>query len=312
MIKIITESKDRVSNEVIEYLIAKGVSFKRINSDIFSSFSETISKADYVNGEIIWHRRAFIRLNPSEIQKYPFIYNVLDEEDVVNKFIEKKNCFKNTIYYGGYVKESQHNKLYDLYLANKFGLKVPSTLITNVKSELKGFKQIHNKIITKPIKDLIRFRSENYIYSSPGTFLIEEEHFDLLEEHFAISIFQEYIEKEIEIRVFYFDGFFFSMAIFSQNDEKTKIDFRNYNFEKQNRFTPFKLDKVIKKKIKKLLKYKKINTCSIDLILTPENEFVFLEINPQGQFGWLSKNCNYFIEKFIAQKLIFDNERISK
>ncbi|SDH94993.1 glutathione synthetase, ATP-grasp domain [Chryseobacterium taeanense] len=312
MIKIITESKDQVSNEVIEYLLAAGVRFRRINSDIFSSFSETISNTKESECEVIWHRRAFKQLNPSEIQKYPFTYKILDEQDVVNKFIEKKNYFENNIYYGGYIEESQHNKLYDLYLAKKIGLIVPDTIITNKKSELKAFKKDYAKIITKPIKDLIRFRNKNYIYSSPGTFLIEQEHIDFLDENFAISIFQQYIEKEIEIRIFYFDGIFFSMAIFSQNDERTKIDFRNYNYAKQNRFIPFKLENTIQKKLKELLKHKKINTCSIDLILTPENEFVFLEINPQGQFGWVSKNCNYYIEKFIAEKLMINDEKIIK
>lgn len=230
MIKIITESEDQVSNEVIEYILAKNGNIKRINSDIFLNFTETILNAgELYDFQVTWHRRAFKQLNPSEIQKYPFINQIFAEEDVVNKFLEKKNL-ENTCYYGGYIEESQHNKLYDLYLAKKFGLRIPNTIITNTKSELISFIERYKKIITKPIKDLIRFRNEKYIYFSSGTFLINKKDIDLLDEHFAISIFQEYIEKEIEIRVFYFDGTFFSMAIFSQNDEKTKIDFRNYNY----------------------------------------------------------------------------------
>ena len=46
-----------------------------------------------------------------------------------------------------------------------------------------------------------------------------------------------------------------------------------------------------------------INTGSIDLIYSLSNEYVFLEVNPQGQFDWLSKNCNYYIEKDIAELL---------
>jgi hypothetical protein len=47
-----------------------------------------------------------------------------------------------------------------------------------------------------------------------------------------------------------------------------------------------------------------MNTGSIDLILTPNGEYFFLEINPMGQYDWLSKNCNYYIEKDIAEMLI--------
>ena len=56
---------------------------------------------------------------------------------------------------------------------------------------------------------------------------------------------QEYIEKQFEIRVFFFNEMLFSMAIFSQNDMKTKVDFRNYNSERPNRCIPFV--KVLKK-----------------------------------------------------------------
>jgi D-alanine-D-alanine ligase-like ATP-grasp enzyme len=93
------------------------------------------------------------------------------------------------------------------------------------------------------------------------------------------------------------------MAIFSQNDPKTQIDFRNYNNENPNRNIPFKLPKKIEKKLKKIIKIKQLDSCSIDLIVTPENEFVFLEINPQGQFEWISYYCNYHIEKKIANHI---------
>ncbi len=46
-----------------------------------------------------------------------------------------------------------------------------------------------------------------------------------------------------------------------------------------------------------------LNSGSLDFIYTPEREFVFLEVNPVGQFDWLSTHCNYFIEKHIADEL---------
>ena len=42
------------------------------------------------------------------------------------------------------------------------------------------------------------------------------------------------------------------------------------------------------------------NTGSIDLILTPQGEYVFLEINPEGQFGMVSHPCNYYLEREMA------------
>jgi D-alanine-D-alanine ligase-like ATP-grasp enzyme len=47
-----------------------------------------------------------------------------------------------------------------------------------------------------------------------------------------------------------------------------------------------------------------LNSGSFDIIFTKQNKFVLLEVNPIGQFHWLSKNCNYKIEKIIANYLI--------
>jgi hypothetical protein len=54
------------------------------------------------------------------------------------------------------------------------------------------------------------------------------------------------------------------MAIFSQNDKKTKIDFRNYNAIKPNRTVPFKLPIRIEEKIVKFMKLVDMNWGSID------------------------------------------------
>jgi D-alanine-D-alanine ligase-like ATP-grasp enzyme len=46
-----------------------------------------------------------------------------------------------------------------------------------------------------------------------------------------------------------------------------------------------------------------LNCGSIDMIVTPKNEYVFLEVNPVGQFGMVSYPCNYNLEKKIAEYL---------
>jgi len=46
-----------------------------------------------------------------------------------------------------------------------------------------------------------------------------------------------------------------------------------------------------------------LNSGSIDILVTPNNEYVFLEVNPVGQFGMVSQPCNYYLEKRIAERL---------
>ena len=93
------------------------------------------------------------------------------------------------------------------------------------------------------------------------------------------------------------------MAIFSQNDEQTQLDYRNYNRVKPNRNIPYILPKDIETKLQKLMDKLDLNTGSIDMMVTTEGEYVFLEVNPTGQFGWVSENCNYYLEEKIAHCL---------
>ena len=90
------------------------------------------------------------------------------------------------------------------------------------------------------------------------------------------------------------------MAIFSQQKESTSIDFRNYDVKNPNRYVPFSIPKSIESKLKLFMKKLDLKTGSIDLIVTPNDEYVFLEVNPVGQFDFVSVNCNYYIEKEIA------------
>ncbi len=94
------------------------------------------------------------------------------------------------------------------------------------------------------------------------------------------------------------------MAIFSQNDDKTKVDYRNYNIEKPNRCAPYSLPQSVESKLFSLMKKIGLNMGSIDMIVTKNTEFVFLEVNPTGQFGWVSENCNYYLEQEIVNCLI--------
>lgn len=59
---------------------------------------------------------------------------------------------------------------------------------------------------------------------------------------------QEKLEKKYELRIFYLNGKMYPMAIFSQKDNQTQLDFRNYNWEKPNRMEPCKLNVDLKKK----------------------------------------------------------------
>jgi len=195
------------------------------------------------------------------------------------------------------------NKLEVLNEARKVGLKTPQTYICSTKSELINFIKEHKRIITKDINKPLFFYNKNLYYNTI-TKEVTKSIINKLPKNFTPSFFQCLIEKQFEIRVFYLDGNLYSMAIFSQNDSKTSIDFRDYNLQKPNRFVPYIVPENIRSKIVNLMKRLKLTTGSIDLIYDKNSEYIFLEINPIGQFSMVSNPCNYFLEKKVAQHLI--------
>lgn len=214
-----------------------------------------------------------------------FIYDTLNKKRHLNDF------FKSKI-----------NKNATLALAQECGLMIPHTKIITSKKELERFSQ-KNKIILKSVQELfyIKFQGE---YFCNYTEILSEESILNTSSNFFPTLFQEYIEKDFEIRVFYIDNCCFSMAIFSQNDKQTKTDFRKYNFKTPNRTVPYNLPQDIEEKINKLMTGLGLNSGSLDIIKTKKNEYIFLEVNPVGQFGMVSAPCNYFLEKRVANYLI--------
>lgn len=307
---IISEATDKVSDNVVEWLISLNKEVKRFNYEStidelgihLSSDSECTLNIDNFSSSSIWHRRARLNFIPNEFNSSPIINDLNKDQRIVNFFIEK-HLRETQNYVGSYVQEVENNKLNDLYAAKSVGFLIPETLVTNNKAELLNFYSHHSQVISKQLSALYNFQVNVEHLSSIGTTLITDKQIELLPDRFAITLFQKYIVKELEIRVFFFKDRFFSMAIFSQNDSKTQIDYRHYNTENPNRNIPFDLPLEIELKLKEFNQKTGHTTGSFDLILTPEGKYYFLEINPSSQFHWVSQNCNYYIEKEIAEIL---------
>jgi ATP-GRASP peptide maturase of grasp-with-spasm system len=319
MIFILSEETDHSTNEVIKWLKFYNKNFVRVNDvdkieleecsisskkQFFNLIISTKHSGDIlrVNSDKItayWYRRGDIRLNSSGIKniRHPAVtqFAITQIRDV-EEYLLYKLSLKKSI-----------NKLSDIFInkmiaidaASAVGLKIPETLITKNIDHVIKFKK-KGSIITKSFKE--GYININPIFLSGPTIKLENE---VLEKHttFNVSLFQDCIDKFADIRIFYLNSTFYAMAIFSQNDESTNVDFRNYNEEKPNRNVPFKLPKAVSTKLTKLIEKLQINSGSIDMVLDKKNNFYFLEVNPIGQFEMTSKPCNYLIQKEIAKEL---------
>jgi ATP-GRASP peptide maturase of grasp-with-spasm system len=198
------------------------------------------------------------------------------------------------------------NKMNNLIAAQKVGLLVPPSLITNRKKEVLLFIEKFKNVVTKPIDLTCVFYSETSTFCT-YTEQITKMDLNDYDDEIAFSLIQQNVEKLYELRVFYLKGKLYSAAIFSQQDSKTATDFRKYNIKKMNRMVTYNLNVEIKRKIIKLMKELQLDTGSIDIIKCTDGKYYFLEVNPVGQYDMISMPCNFHLSEIIASELIDKN-----
>lgn len=200
---------------------------------------------------------------------------------------------------------AEPNKLITARIAQECGFLTPDIYVTNHKTGLGKLMNKNTALITKALSDGMYFFDYRQKQSGYITYTEEYSKEDFEKEHdkFSPSLLQNAVEKQYELRIFFLEGKCFTSAIFSQNDEQTKTDFRKYNTERPNRTVPFQLPEEIELRIQQLFRKMELNTGSVDIMVDKQERYYFLEINPVGQFSMVSHPCNYYIEPQIAQYL---------
>jgi hypothetical protein len=194
------------------------------------------------------------------------------------------------------------NKLYALKTALDVGLLIPQTSIVNNKVDYIQFIQKEGpSCITKPIQNIAAYynkRSKSVLKMLTARVDGKE----IVGDIFFPTLLQNEIKKKFELRVFFICGDIYSVAIFSQLNTKTKLDFRNYDELNPNRISIYNLPGQIKDKITALMNLLNLSTGSIDMIFSESNEYIFLEVNPYGLFGQFT-NVGIDIAKIISKHI---------
>lgn len=192
-------------------------------------------------------------------------------------------------------------KSYQLQIANKVGLKIPDTLMSNIKTDITKFIKKHNeKTICKPflqkgwnqeIRRFVQIASEIRLSD------IDNEQ----EVRFCPQIYQEYIQKAYELRVVVLGDRCMTLKIDSQKNLESQVDWRG-DYLGNTEYSVYTLPDSIWQKIRKFMREMNLEFGCIDLICTPNGEYYFLEINQQGQFLWMEEICEEFnlLEEFCC------------
>lgn len=307
MILIVTYKEDYTADFLINKLNELGLAYFRLNTEDIEQHNYHITKDTNLSFEIdsyntftsVWYRR----LKLPEINTDPYLnaYLATEYEFLFSNLLHSINAKKwmslpDSI-------ERAENKILQLRLASSLGFTIPDTIVTNRKDIVKNFSENYKDtgIIIKPLfSGRIEYPVETQlIYTSEVTLnQIESlDEFDL-----SPCIFQEKISKSYEIRVTVVGEKAFAARVNSQENEKTKIDWRKDKLA----FTPYFLPKDIEKKCILLIQSLNLHFGAIDLIRSKNGTYVFLENNPNGQWAWVEMETAMPISKAIINFLYTD------
>lgn len=189
-----------------------------------------------------------------------------------------------------------------LHRAARFGFRVPPSLTTNDGDAVRRFRDaVGGEIIFKPLSSPSLGADDvdhaDRIVSSLGTTLITSEHEDMLDAVNELpGFFQRYVQKRYELRVTVIDDRVFAARIHSQDDERTRTDYRDFSAEID--YKAEILPPEVERRCRDFVHSYGLTFGALDLIFTPEGEYVFLENNPAGQF--------LFVEQLVPELRMLD------
>ncbi len=198
-------------------------------------------------------------------------------------------------------------KPYQLMVARQLGFFTPPTVITNSPEELEQFlREVNSDVACKALWTPGITLESNGKETGIALYTRRLKPEEVLK---AISnvkncpmIFQVYVDKAFELRITVVGKKVFACAIHSQKSERTKEDWRRYDLEN----TPheeYNLPGDIQQKCIQLVEHLGLAFGCIDMIITPSREYVFLEINPNGNWLWIEHLTGLPISETIAELL---------
>lgn len=180
-----------------------------------------------------------------------------------------------------------------LQRAANMGFNVPASVISNQPEEVKGFmghclEGMIFKTMSTPTLAADEVSDEERVANGLPTTVVDDEMADNLDSvRYMPCHFQEYIPKQYELRVTVIGEHIFAAKIHSQDDERTRTDFRDYSAEIL--YEKAELPELIAERCLQFVHSYGLNYGAIDLIVTPDEEYVFLENNPAGQFWFVQE-----------------------
>jgi glutathione synthase/RimK-type ligase-like ATP-grasp enzyme len=186
------------------------------------------------------------------------------------------------------------HKPYQLALAQRIGLEIPPTLMTNNIDEARTFWRVHDgEVVYKQFIALPDTWRETRRLTPD-----DQDQADAIQH--APVIFQKHVPAVADLRVTVVGGELFAAAADVRLSDYPQDVRMNLNAQYRAEGLP----SGVTKQLLELMRQLGLVYGAIDLRLTPDGRYVFLEINPAGQFLYIERATGQPIAAALARTLL--------
>lgn len=295
MFLIVTQSLDYTAN----YIINKYDDFDwfRLNVDRIQDYKIRITQNHWyiddgcrmisnMDIKAIYYRKPSL----PDLSKYEKRYHGMISRDIISIINGIVDSFSGTVITKPSILRKCDNKIYQLLTAKKYGFTVPDSVICNDTEYIKINKSY--KQIIKPIT-LGKLNYGSYVECYPTSILKE------LQEDISLNFVyvQNYVDKLYEVRLTVILNDIYAVRIDTDNKIDWRLDYENH------KYSLIQCPEYVKEACKKIMFSYQLVFCIFDFIVNFNNEWIFLEINPNGQWLWLEKKLSLEISRNIVDIL---------
>jgi len=306
----LTCEEDPHADYVIAYLKQRGIDTYRVNTErLINDYSLSVRNGSFRiagNGQTVhldnawtvWNRRVMPPdLSTSTPKELEAILRTETERTWDGLLFTHEGLVVNR----PQAEYAANNKIDQLRFAQEYGFPVPDTLVSNDPAEAMAFYRSHPTICHKLQRVTVVERGGEHLISY--TNIVKSDNLSNIESvRNHPTMFQAYIDKDYEVRITLTRSQVIPVAIHSQDSKISEIDYRKYDFENV-RYQKITVPDHVTQFCHAIRDYYGLAFGTIDMIATKSGEFVFLELNPNGQWLWLELKTGYPLTAAVADNL---------
>jgi glutathione synthase/RimK-type ligase-like ATP-grasp enzyme len=305
MILIIAPKDDHTAQTIVKYLPENQVIW------LDTTFGQLNSFVDLDNEKLQIGKKSFDFEEIKSVYYRRNLDNIIRDEKVhiypTKEHIRFVQGLEYVLPHAHWINKPSDNRSADfkvrqLILAKSLGFAIPKN--THFGDQVPVLEK-EKTYILKTISGNLAYKTNRGKFYLIGTKTYQTNEFENVQNLGCPNILQEYTEKSYELRVTIVGKKIFAFRVNSQEtgNKDTAVDFRNWS-DSGLKFELIKMPPEIEQKCLQIMKKLNLVYGAIDLIVDKNGEYVFLEINPAGQYGWLDVLIKEKISKAITKELM--------